>query len=68
MGETIKKVRESKKMTQEELGRLMGVQKAQISKIESGKRDLSFSTIIRAFRAMGISAKLDMGTFGSFIF
>jgi len=43
-------------------------QKAQISKIESGKRDLSFSTIIRAFRAMGISAKLDMGSLGVYAF
>lgn len=68
MGETIKKARESKNMTQEELGKLMGVQKAQISKIESGKRDLSFSTIIRAFRAMGISAKLDMGSLGVYAF
>ena len=68
MGEAIKKARESKNMTQDELGKLMGVQKAQISKIESGKRDLSLSTIIRVFRAMGISAKLDMGIFGSFVF
>ena len=37
-------------------------------KIESGKRDLSFSTIIRAFRAMGISAKLDMGSLGVYAF
>ena len=34
--------RESKNMTQEELGKLMGGQKAQNSKIESGKRDLFF--------------------------
>ena len=31
MGETIKKARESKNMTREQLGILMGVQKAQIS-------------------------------------
>ena len=42
MDETIKKARESKNMTQEELGKLMGGQKAQNSKIESGKRDLFF--------------------------
>lgn len=36
-GEAIKKVRESKNLTQEQLGELMGVQKAQISRIESGK-------------------------------
>ena len=36
----------------------MGVQRAQISKIESGK-NLSFSTIARAFKSMGIPANLD---------
>lgn len=30
----------------------MGVKRAQISKIESGK-SISFSTIVRAFKAMG---------------
>ena len=68
LGHAIKMARKEKKLTQEELGELVGVQKAQISKIESGKRDLSFSTIIRAFRAMGISAKLDMGSLGVYAF
>ena len=50
-------------MTQEEIGSLIGVQRAQISRIESGK-NLTFSTIARIFKAMGISAKLEIGNLG----
>jgi DNA-binding XRE family transcriptional regulator len=47
----------------EELGNLIGVQRAQISRIENGK-NLTFSTIARVFKAMGISAKLEIGSMG----
>lgn len=63
IGKAIKQARQSKHLTQEELGNLIGVQKAQISRIESGK-NLTFSTISKVFKAMGISAKLDIGDFG----
>ncbi|WP_298554054.1 helix-turn-helix transcriptional regulator [uncultured Parabacteroides sp.] len=64
IGEAIKRTRESKNLTQEQLGELMGVKRAQISKIESGK-SVNFSTIVRAFRAMGVkSANLDLGSLG----
>ena len=46
------------------LGELMGVKRAQISKIESGK-SISFSTIVRAFKAMGVkTASLELGSLG----
>lgn len=60
IGNAIKQTRNEKNLTQEQLGELMGVQRIQISKIESGK-NLSFSTIARAFKAMGISAHLAFG-------
>ena len=42
----------------------MGVKRAQISKIESGK-SITYSTIVRAFKAMGVkTASLDMGAMG----
>lgn len=44
IGEAIKQARQSKNLTQEELGNLIGVQRAQISRIENGK-NLTFSTI-----------------------
>lgn len=61
IGEAIKQARQSKNLTQEELGNLIGVQRAQISRIENGK-NLTFSTIARVFKAMGISAKLEIGS------
>ena len=59
IGEAIKQARKSKNLTQEELGNLIGVKRAQISRIENGK-NLTFSTIVRVFKAMGISAKLEI--------
>ena len=63
IGEAIKQARQSKNLSQEELGNLIGVQRAQISRIENGK-NLTFSTISRVFKAMGISAKLEIGNLG----
>ncbi len=64
IGEAIKKTREAKALTQEQLGELMGVKRAQVSKIESGK-SITFATIVRAFKAMGInSASLELESMG----
>ena len=63
IGESIRKARQAKELTQEQLGELMGVKRAQVCRIEKG-RNLSLSTIARAFKAMGINATFDMGKFG----
>lgn len=64
LGETIKKARLEQNLTQEELGRRIGVQRAQISRIENGKCD-TLSTIRRVFKALGVkTATLDLGQFG----
>lgn len=60
IGEAIKQARLKQDLSQEELGIRMGVQRAQVSKIESG-RNLTFSTIARAFKALGIPAELTAG-------
>ncbi len=60
IGEAIKHARLKQELTQEELGARMGVQRAQVSKIENG-RNLTFSTIARAFKALGIPAELSAG-------
>lgn len=62
IGEAIKQARLKQELTQEQLGEKMGVQRAQVSKIESG-RNLTFSTIARAFKALGIPAELTAGGF-----
>ncbi len=52
IGETIKKARKERKLTQEQLGKLVGVKKAQISKIENNLTDARFETILKVFRAL----------------
>lgn len=52
LGHTIKKIREEKHLTQAQLGELVGVKKAQISKIENNLTDARFETILKVFRAL----------------
>lgn len=52
LGKMIKAARQERKMTQEELGRLVGVQKAQISKLESSANSATIDTILKVFRAL----------------
>lgn len=53
IGKKIKEVRQEKKMTQEELGKLVGVQIAQISKIENSTLNVGLNTIYKVFEALG---------------
>ena len=48
----IKKARQERKLTQEQLGDLVGVQKAQISKLESSANSATIDTIIKVFKAL----------------
>lgn len=52
LGKMIKAARKERNMTQEELGRLVGVQKAQISKLESSANSATIDTIIKVFNAL----------------
>jgi len=52
LGQTIKKIREEKHLTQAQLGELVGVKKAQISKIENNLTDARFETVLKVFRAL----------------
>jgi len=53
IGHAIKQARKERNMTQEELGKLVGVQKAQISKIENSIKNARLDTIMKIFRALG---------------
>jgi len=53
LGQAIKQARQERNLTQEELGELVGVKKAQISKIENSTTDARFTTILRVFQALG---------------
>lgn len=52
LGRMIKAARQERHLTQEELGKLIGVQKAQISKLENSANSASIDTIIKVFRAL----------------
>lgn len=52
IGDMIKKVRKKRKLTQKELGELIGVKKAQISRLENNTKNITVETIIRIFNAM----------------
>ena len=52
LGDLIKKVRLERNLTQEELGKLIGVQRAQISKLENSMTNVTLDTILRVFSAL----------------
>ena len=58
LGYMIKKARKEQKLTQEQLGKLVGVQKAQISKIENNTKDVRFSTVLKVFEALKAKVKM----------
>jgi DNA-binding XRE family transcriptional regulator len=53
LGHAIKKARQERNLTQQQLGELVGVQKAQISKIENSVKNARFETILKVFEALG---------------
>lgn len=57
IGEMIKKTRKERNLTQEELGKLIGVQKAQISKLEKGTKNVTIATILKVFQALKANVK-----------
>lgn len=52
LGKMIKTARLERQLTQEELGKLIGVQKAQISKLESSANSATIDTVIKVFKAL----------------
>ncbi|PJC60571.1 MAG: transcriptional regulator [Flavobacteriales bacterium CG_4_9_14_0_2_um_filter_35_242] len=53
LGQAIKQARQERNLTQAQLGELVGVQKAQISKIENSVKNARFETILKVFDALG---------------
>lgn len=60
IGEMIRETRKEMNLTQEQLGKLVGVQKAQISKIENNTKDVRFSTIMKVFEALKAKVKFSI--------
>jgi HTH-type transcriptional regulator / antitoxin HipB len=60
IGNAIKESRKERKMTQAELGNLIGVRKAQISRIENNVKNVTLETLIRVFTALQATIKLQI--------
>ena len=52
LGGMIKSVRKERNLTQEQLGKLIGVQKSQISKLERNTKNVTIGTILKVFKAL----------------
>lgn len=52
LAEQIKQLRIERKLTQEQLGELVGVQRAQISKMENNTCNVTISTLMKIFGAL----------------
>lgn len=60
LGSMIKEARKRKKLSQEQLGALVGVQKAQISKIENNTKNFRLVTILPIMDALGMKVRLSV--------
>lgn len=63
VGDAIRKARQAQSLSQEQLGELVGVQKAQISRIENGK-NLTLATVGRLFKALNQKVSLEIPSIG----
>jgi len=57
MGDLIRTARKERNMTQAELGKLIGVQKAQISRLERHAKNMTIDTILKVFKALQAKIK-----------
>jgi DNA-binding XRE family transcriptional regulator len=60
LGDAIKQARKERHLTQAELGQLVGVKKAQISKLENSLTDARFETIIKVFKALNAKVNFNV--------
>ena len=60
IGKAIKQTRQERKLTQEDLGKLIGVQKAQISRLENNASNVTMDTLLRVFTALKAKVKLQV--------
>jgi len=58
VGKAIRRARLEQQLTQEELGKLVGLQKSRISKLENNAGNATIDTLIRIFNALRLDVKL----------
>lgn len=67
LGDLIRKVRLERNLTQEELGKLIGVQRAQISKLENNTTNVTLETIWRVFGALKAKVNFNVELHNDFV-
>jgi DNA-binding XRE family transcriptional regulator len=67
LGRMVKAARIERNMTQDDLGKLIGVQKAQISKLESSANSATIDTILKVFKALKAEINFKVRLEDSFI-
>ena len=60
IGKAIKQTRQERNMTQEELGKLIGVQRTQISRLENNANNVTLDTLMRVFAALKAKVKFQV--------
>jgi len=60
LAEQIKQLRIERKLTQEQLGELVGVQRAQISKMENNTGNVTIITLLKIFTALKAKVKFEI--------
>jgi len=60
IGKAIKQTQKERNLTKEELGKLIGVLKAQISRIENNASNVTMETLLKVFGALKTSVKLQV--------
>ena len=60
IGDAIKQTRKERNLTQGELGELVGVKKAQISRLEKHTSNVTMNTLLKVFTALKAKVKLQV--------
>jgi len=60
IGKAIKQTRQERNLTQDELGKLIGVQKAQVSQLENKTSNVTMDILLRAFTVLKAKVKLQV--------
>ena len=60
IGDMIKMARKKKSLTQAQLGEMIGVKKAQISRLENSSGNVTLETVMKIFNALGAQLNFNL--------
>lgn len=60
IGDMMKMARKKKALTQAELGAMVGVKKAQISRLENSSGNVTLETVMKIFQALGAQLNVNL--------